>query len=326
MVENINLENEFDIKKILNGAATLIQSKFRSYIIQKYYNALVHSKYKKQHDFINKNETNLFLKFAFDCLKNNYLIDCTVFVKKCQYKCHAFILALNSNYLKEIVCQYFKKVENNIDANQMLVIDISFVDNFYWRLILNFLYGNDFEIKFEQLKSLLHYSDLLQIPLLSKYCQFILFNRSNQNLHELRSKSRYTNKRSCCSCSSTSSANSEADHRSEINHEIKRISKMFKLFSDLVKTYQNGGINAEELHSKLLKCVNYQKMRSWDLKNCIAMLKNEFLNGKNKSIEKNLIQKFSDLSQYLEDVRCKLYKNTKKKEFIMVNDLNISMT
>ena len=70
----INLKSQSEIKKILIGAATVIQSAFRMYKVKKQYQQLLEKKINFSCAFNNK----LFLGFLYDCLKNCYLIDCLV--------------------------------------------------------------------------------------------------------------------------------------------------------------------------------------------------------------------------------------------------------
>jgi hypothetical protein len=277
----IDLNSRCEIKKILFGAATVIQTAFRRFLVRKSYKKLIK---KKELVFTNlKDNPNKLLKFAYNYLKCSYLIDCLVIINENMYKCHTFILALNSNYFKNEI----KKKSTSKDS--MIRIDISFIKRIHWEIIYQYIYGVDVKINSSELKGLLEASKILEMTYLFQYCL------EQQEKLEQNSEDDVKNASSSLLDSNTGkSTQTNFDKNFEILKPIKFKAKnyYYKLFLNIIDKYKEKEFSLDEVYKYLDNFIDYKKMNSKQLYQCRLIIKNDILskcdNNDFKKLNSNL--------------------------------------
>ena len=317
----IDFNNHCDIKKILYGAATVIQSAFRRYLMKKNFEEII-----KNDLNVPDNSSNELLKFSLNCLNNYYLVDCLVILNECSYNCNSLILSLNSKFFKNEI----KKHAETKSKMPIMQIDISFIEKEYWEIIYQYIYGKEIKIRISELRGLLKACEKLEINYLYEHCI--------QLIEKLKLKPE--------SSSTTQSSSSEDDEdcSNEANNHVKSIEKSkhgettknfveslkpikfkaknyyHKFFTNIVNKYREKQLTVDSLIDNLQKFIDYRKMNSKQLYDCRAILKNEIFKDCNNE---NIKVSYKKLDSNL---KCFYWKavNREKATFIL-NELNISI-
>jgi hypothetical protein len=320
----IDFNNQCNVKKILFGAATVIQSAFRKYLMKKHYQAII----KKDLHVPVKNSNGL-LEFSLNCLNNYYLVDCLVVLNDCTYNCNSLILSLNSKFFKNEI----KKHTESNSKMPIMQIDISFIEKEYWEIIYQYIYGKEIKIKTSELRGLLQACEKLEINYLYEHCVQLIEKLKLKSPESLSSSTQSSTSEDEECLNEVKKSNSvklsekiKQDQASKNFFEslkplkFKAKNYYHKFFTNIINKYRESQLTVESMIDNLQKLIDYRKMNSKQLHDCRAILKNEIFKDCNNENLKGLYKKLDS------NLKCFYWKavNREKATFIL-NELNISI-